>query len=218
MSNFYICAADPESAASDDLVRVVTVDPDGFCKNQQDQEHMPTYLAEAVNTAIALSDALAEYVNVSADYDVYPSSDFFSIRMSNLRRADGGEEALELPPSYSMLMLSMISYVDCAMATIISVPSLADSFVRAQEFIPRRDTTSDSDLVEISYDSGDDSDAFDITRALYLFNLDTTGTRWSLTLTGSYDIESEKFMDGDDVVSVDEETLDYAKSDKWYKR
>lgn len=218
MSNIYICAANPESVASDDLVRAITVDPDGFCKDQTGQEEMPTYLAESINTAIALSDALEEYVNVSADYDIYPDVDaFFRIRVSNFRRADGDEQDLELPPSYSMLMAALVSYLDVATACVIDVPDLAEQFNRTHVFIPRRDVTTDAELVEISYDSGADDEVFDLTRALYLFHFDITGSRWSLTVAGSYDIETEKFMDGDSPVQVDEEVLDYAKSDDWYK-
>ena len=223
MSDFYICSSDPEAAAADDLVRVLTIDPEQFCEAQQEQESMPTMLASSVNTSIALADALKEYVGVDADYDVYPktsAADFFSIRVSNMRRSDGADVALELPPSYSMLLAARVGYIDAATACEITIPVIDRDLQKSQLYIPRKDISTGADLLELSYDNSTDSDTFDITRALYLVALDTCTTRWKATLVGSYDIESSRFIDGsanNAVLNVDKETLAYAQSETWLR-
>ena len=222
MSNFYVCATNPEDAPADALVRVLELERERFCAEQQEQEEMPTFLAESINVAIAQSYALNAYIGADADFDIYPSADnlTFDIRISDLRRADGSTDPLELPPSYSMMLAALIGYADSAYACNIVVPALADELSKVQLFCPRKDIESSSDLIELSYDNSADSDTFDVTRALYLMSADSCGPEWEVRIVASYDIEDGKFraLDRNGFVEVDEETLSYAKSDKWYKR
>lgn len=225
MSKFFLCNSDPEAAISDDVARVLEFNAEDFCANQQEQEEMPTFLAETVNTAIALSDALKEYVGVSADYDIYPVADKegrgFDIRVTELRRADGDSQDLELPPSYSMLLAALVGYAGMEVLCMVSVPALTEELNKVRVFAPRSDVSTKTQLLEVAYDGSGDSETFDTTRALYLLSFDATGERWKITVVGSYDIESQEFRTMDDVntaIVVDKETLEYAKSDKWYKK
>lgn len=225
MSKFFLCDSDPEAVIDDDMARVFEFNAEDFCANQQEQEEMPTFLAETVNTAIALSDALKEYVGVAADYDIYPVAAKegmgFDIRVAELRRADGESQDLELPPSYSMLLAALVGYAGMEVLCMVNVPALTEELNKVRVFAPRADVSTKTQLIEVAYDGSGDSDTFDTTRALYLLAFDATGERWSIRVVGSYDIESQSFRamgDADKVITVDEETLEYVKSDKWYKK
>ena len=189
MSNIYIGHLDGKDFFVDS-----EVSSDKFL--EADQTEMPTLLAEAINLAIAFQDAAARDLGIKkSEVGIYP---IFT---------DCGDTL------FSATLLSADTDTDLSVSDSLLLAAYMDMAGISLDCLPKRVLavnlplcgTSDR-LVIITADNDDTGDIVDRTQAKFIMRLNSDVPRWELSVVGSYDIESDKYIsvDGKQELAVDE--------------
>lgn len=165
-----------------------------------DQSELPTALAESVNLAVSLLNALERDLGASdGAATITPFVDSHGDLQTKLwlTKFQRAEEFGELTATDSILLTAYLDVAGFELPDTSGV-STTSSYVNVDNRQVHR--------IVVTKDNDESGDIVDRTQAVLLVDFDTLENPWVISLYGSYDIESDKFISADGEIELQPES------------